>query len=348
MQFKTLHPMPPHSFRETDERMHQPPVPCPPRWQENTFFVAWDLDGGHGFLVHTKRWPARGLHEAHIAVYIDGSPCSTIVHSPIGAVPGVKEELSVLSAEPEVPWARWRLQAEFNGVEGEGPFGFIAHSPRGQVPASLKVVLESDLPPADFNQALSDFATSLQADGAKTYSSPQQHYEQAGRWSGTLTIGSKRIHTRGLYIRDHTWGERIEENFEGGVFWTASSLDEGRIFCNALGAPRSTGTSGVGVIVTEQGAYYTREVTGEFSPAPGLCTYNQSRITLGVDEEVVMTGRTKLHVPKYLPGSGANRYDNNAISYVAIGDKVGMGCIEWASVLRPEQSKILDELIAEK
>jgi hypothetical protein len=68
-------------------------------------------------------------------------------------------------------------------------------------------------------------------------------------------------------------------------------------------------------------------------------------VTYGFEEPVVLEGRTAFHVPKYLPGSRERGYDNNAISHVRIGDLTGMGCIEWASVLAPEQAATLDALL---
>jgi hypothetical protein len=148
-----------------------------------------------------------------------------------------------------------------------------------------------------------------------------------------------------LYVRDHSWGERVESNFDHGVFWTASSLGGGTLFCNAIGFPGAGGTIGTGIVVDEQGTYLTTDVSAVFSPAPGLASYDRSRVTYGFEEPVVLEGATFAHVPKYLPGSGDRRYDNNAISRVRIGDLTGMGCLEWASVLQPEQAATLDALL---
>jgi hypothetical protein len=331
-----------HTFQDRDEWLHKPPEPFPERWQENMFFVAWDLDGGHGFLIHTKRWPAKGDHETHIVVYVDGVPSSAILHRPTGSTPRLNDEIPELHAEPEKPWTRWRIQAEIQGKEGVGPFGFLAYAPRGGTKATIDVLLESDLPPADFNRALSEFSQDLAKDGSGAYTSAQPHYEQGGRWSGTLTVGDRRIRTSGLYVRDHTWGERVESNFDSGVFWTASCLDDGKLFCNAIAAPLGDKTIGIGIVVSEQGAFYTRHVTGTFMPKPGLLSYDRTRITYGQDQQLVLEGRTKLHVPKYLPGSGKFRYDNNAISYVTMGGKTGMGCLEWASTLDPADALELE------
>ena len=344
MNFSIAERLPDPSFDDADERLHQPPADLPDRWQENMFFVAWDLDGGHGVLIHTKRWPAKRDHEAHIAVFVDGQPASAILHRSTGTTLRINDEIPELSAEPEVAWSRWRVHAEIDGAGGFGPFGFIAHAPGGSTKGVIDITLESDLQPADFNQALTSWSSELSERGGQ-HNSSQQHYEQGGRWHGTLRVGDRTVQTNGLFVRDHSWGARVESNFDSGVFWTASALDDGRIFCNAIGFPSPRGTIGTGILVDARGAFMTRDVAGSFAPMPGLRSYDTSTIRYGFDEPVVLEGRTKVHVPKYLPGSGERRYDNNAISYVGIGDLTGMGCLEWAAVLDPEQARTLDGLL---
>ena len=44
----------------------------------------------------------------------------------------------------------------------------------------------------------------------------------------------RRPEKAGLFVRDHSWGIRHEHN-DFRAFWTATCLDEGRVFCNAIG-----------------------------------------------------------------------------------------------------------------
>ena len=347
MRFTTGERLADHHFADADEWLHAPPEDVPARWQENTFIVAWDVDSGHGLLIHTKRWPAKGDHEAHVVVMVDGEVASAVLHRPTASgagVPRLVDEIPELDAEPEQPWSRWRVQAAIDGVGGAGPHGFYAHRPGGTTRGEIDVVLESDLPPADFDQALATWADQLAARGGQ-FNSAQHHYEQGGRWHGTLRVGERAVAASGLFVRDHSWGVRVESNFVPGVFWTASSLDGGRVFCNAIGFPRPEGTIGTGIVVDERGTYLTTDVAATFTPAPGLLSYDRSQVRYGFAEPVVLEGRTRFHVPKYLPGSRERGYDNNAISSVRIGELTGMGCIEWASVLEPEQAATLDALL---
>ncbi|MGA9278697.1 hypothetical protein [Ilumatobacter sp.] len=344
MHFSASERLPDHGFVDADERLHQPPAALPERWQENMFFVAWDLEAGHGVLIHTKRWPARADHEAHVVVFVDGVPSSAVLHRPTGTTLHMNEEIPELSAEVEVPWSRWRIQAELDATEGFGPYGFLAHRPVGPTKTVVDITLESELQPADFNVALASWADE-QAERSGPHNSAQQHYEHGGRWHGSLRIGNRTVQAKGVYVRDHSWGERVESNFDSGVFWTASSLDDGRLFCNAIGFPSAAGTLGTGIIVTSDGAFSTRNVDATFTPEPGLTSYDTSRISYGFAEPVILDGCTTVHVPKYLPGSGDRRYDNNAISHVRIGEATGMGCLEWAAVLDADRAATLDALL---
>lgn len=348
MKFTATERMAAHSMPDSDEYFHAPPDPLPARWQENTMLVAWNVEEGHGLLIHTKRWPAKGDHEAHIVIFVDGVASSAILHRPTGSTLRINDEIPELLFEPEVPWSRWRLCAEIKGAGGLGPHGFLAHAPRGDVIGAIDIIMESDIPVADFNAALSEWAATLSTAGSPSHSSAQAHYEQAGRWHGTLRVGDRTVKTQGLFVRDHSWGERVERGFENGVFWTASALDHGNIFCNAIGFPQPDGTTiGTGILVNRDGAFQTRRIDAEFTPKPGLRSYEHTRITYGYETPLVLTGQNSVHVPKYLPGSGFRRYDNNAISKVRIGEHTGMGCLEWCGVLEAHQAEDLDRMLHE-
>ena len=84
--------------------------------------------------------------------------------------------------------------------------------------------MESDLPVADFNAALAEWAETLTAAGSNSHNSAQAHYEQGGRWHGTLHVGDRTVKTSGLFVRDHTWGERVERGFESCLLYTSRRL----------------------------------------------------------------------------------------------------------------------------
>lgn len=314
-------------LQSVDEFMHVPPDPLPPSWQENFFFICWDMRGDQGLLIHIQRVPSTGLQEAQIAVAVDGQLSSATAVGPFRLdqpPPGV-------IMEPEEPFAQWRLGVEFDGSLGQGPLGFVGLG-AGTTSTAADLNLRSELEPADFAEALATMVAGMRADSSGPQMGDQQHYEQGGTWSGTLRIGDREVTGEGLFVRDHSWGIRHEHQ-DFRAFWTASSLDDGRVFCNAIGIPRGGEVIGVGVVVDRDGARFTDDVAASFDPAPGLCSYDRALVAFGEPIGMTMTTSTHLHLPVYLPHSGPRRYDNNAISTVELDGASGFGVIEWAAVL---------------
>jgi hypothetical protein len=234
------------------------------------------------------------------------------------------------------------VRAEFAGSRDPGPLGFVAAHPGGDVPVLVDARLRSNLEPVDFAEALAHMTALLRSDASAPQMGDQAHYEQGGTWSGVLRVGAAEVRGTGLFVRDHSWGVRHEHN-DFRAFWTATCLDGGRVFCNAIGIPRGDGYAGIGAVADAGGVRFARRVSAVFRPSPGLCTYDHSEVTYAEGVDLVVQGETQQHWPLYLPFSGQNRYDNNAISAVQAGGRHGFSVMEWATTLPPEQTAVLDE-----
>ena len=57
---------------------------------------------------------------------------------------------------------------------------------------------------------------------------------------------------------------------------------------------------------------------------------------------LTLDAETQCHVPIPLPLSGPNRYDNNALSRVRLGNLEGFGAMEWAAVLSDREARQLE------
>ncbi|MGH9037074.1 MAG: hypothetical protein ACRD0O_15030 [Acidimicrobiia bacterium] len=325
------------ALREEDEFLHQPPEGAPPRWQENLFFICWDLATTTGLLAHVQRVPGADFQEAQVVVAVGGRLASTSLAGPYrsgGLLPD-------LVATPVEPFRSWRFQCEGKGRAGAGPLGFYATRAGGDTPVSVDLMLASTLPVADFGEGLAAVVRGMRADAGGPQMGDQQHYEQGGVWRGRLRVGDHEAEAAGLFVRDHSWGVRNEHSrFE--AFWTASCLDDGRLFCNAIGIPRGDRVIGVGAVVDGSGATFTTEVGAAFLPAAGPGGYDRAVVTFGAPLARTLTATTQLHIPIYLPHSGPSRYDNNAISTVGLGSARGFGVMEWASVLDDDDVRRLE------
>ena len=322
----------------TDEQFHAAPSPLPPNWQENLFFILWNTNTQDGFMMHVQRVPAQEVQEARIVASIGGRIASATLTGPFRAdraVDGVTIGITT-------PFRDLSVRTEFLGTAGPGPLGFIAAYPGGSVPVVVDARLQSDIEAVDFAEGLAVLTAALRADTSAPQMGDQAHYEQGGTWSGTIRIGDEQVEGAGLFVRDHSWGIRHEHN-DFKAFWTATCLDEGRVFSNAIGMPRGEGFVGVGAISDRNGVRFTQEVSALYTPSPGLLTYDRSEVTYGAGIDMVVSGKTQQHWPMYLPYSGRDRYDNNAISSVEAGGFTGFSVMEWATTLPPEETAVLDE-----
>jgi hypothetical protein len=316
------------TLHDDDERLHDPPDSLPSNWQENMFFICWDPATLTGLVAHLQRVPGQDVQAAQIAVAVDGEFASATFTAPYRAGALLPE----VSATPVEPWRRWALRLDGKAATGTDALGLMATEPGGRTVIGAEVTLESSLPVADFAAGLAQVTSGMRADAGGPQMGDQQHYEQGGTWQGRFRVGDRERQTSGLFVRDHSWGIRHEHsNF--CAFWTASCLDGGRVFCNAIGIPRGDRVIGIGMVVDESGVRSSAEVTADFHPAPGIGTYDRTTVRFGDPLGLTLEAETQCHVALPLPLSGPNRYDNNALSRVRLGNLEGIGVMEWAAVL---------------
>ena len=325
------------TLHEDDELLHDPPQPTPDRWQENLFFICWDTSTLTGLVAHLQRAPGAGVQAAQVAVAVDGEFCSATFTAPYRAGSLVPE----LCATPVEPYRRWTVALEGKAAAGPGPLGFFATRPAGDTVIAADLTLESSLPVADFAAGLAAVVDGMRADRTGPQMGDQQHYEQGGTWRGRLRVGDRERHAAGLFVRDHSWGIRHEHS-QFQAFWTASCLDQGRLFCNAIGIPRGDRVIGIGMVADESGLRSTTRVAADFRPAAGIAAYDRTTVEFGQPLGLRLEAETQCHVPLPLPLSGPNRYDNNALSRVRLGRAEGFGVMEWAAVLTPDEGRRLE------
>lgn len=333
------------SITEKDEFRHIPPAPLNDRWQENFFVVCWSLTDGVGLMIHCKRWPAAGhLTSRIVAAFGDKVVSRKVVQE----IPADEFRVDGLTLEVVTPFRELRLKGGFKGTAGFGPLGFVAWRQDEAVPVEVDLTLQSDLIPADFSAGFDALVAMMPAtaDGeTPVFEHSQEHYEQGGRCEGYVSIDGDRRKLQGLFVRDHTWGRRDESAMSaaGHGFWTASVSENADFFFNAAGMVVNGETKGIGVVVDRDGQSTTTDVEVDFLPKGGLQTFTGSRIRIGGDKPVDVVGTARLHLVKYLPGSGPRRFDDNAISRFEGDGVAGFGVHEYAGTLTAEQAAMLEE-----
>ena len=325
------------TLHDDDERLHAAPDPLPGDWQENMFFICWDTATLTGLVAHIQWAPGAGVQAAQVAVAIDGQFASATFTAPYRAGLLVPE----LYVSPVEPWRRWSLELDGKAAAGPGPLGLLATRPGGGTVVAADLTLESTLPVLDFAAGLDAVVAGMRADRGGPQMGNQQHYEQGGTWQGRLRVGERERQAAGLFVRDHSWGIRHEHS-DFKAFWTASCLDGGRLHCNAIGIPRGGRVIGIGMVVDESGVRSTTQVGAEFRPAPGIGSYDTTTVGYGDPLGLTLLAETQCHVAIPLPLSGPNRYDNNALSRVRIGNLEGFGVMEWAAMLSDDEARLLE------
>jgi hypothetical protein len=245
--------------------------------------------------------------------------------------------------EPLEPFRAWRVAVGAGLHLGPGPLGLLTLDGPGDVPAAVDLQLRSELPIVDFAAALDEVVAEMgrHADGPQM--GRQEHYEQGGTWQGRLRIGDHEVDGSGLFVRDHSWGVRSEQQ-AFRAFWTASCLDGGRTFCNAIGVLTGDRVVGIGAVADASGVRFTKDVRAEFSPAPGIASYDEVAVGFGAGIDQVLRARTIRHLPIPLPHSGPGRYDSNAMSRVEMRGEEGFGVMEWASTFSDVEAAALGEV----
>ncbi|HZI38357.1 MAG TPA: hypothetical protein VFF24_08635, partial [Acidimicrobiia bacterium] len=196
------------TLHDDDERLHAPPDPLPGNWQENLFFICWDISTVTGLVVHVQRAPGADVQAAQVAVAVDGEFASATFTAPYRAGMLVPE----VSAVAVEPWRRWTLELDGKAAAGPGPLGLLATHSGGETAIGADLTLQSNLPVADFAAGLAAVVEGLRADGGGPQMGDQQHYEQGGTWQGRLRVGGRERSTAGLFVRDHSWGIRHEHS----------------------------------------------------------------------------------------------------------------------------------------
>jgi hypothetical protein len=317
------------SLTDRDESTHVPPPGNDPTWQENCYFLGMASDESAGFLLHLARVPARNYRELKVAAF-DRS---------LGVV-SVMQELTDQdtfsgpgwSLDMVKPFDEWRISLSLDAAAGKNSEGLVAEETGGDSHLGIEVTITSPVPPLDFHADM---------DGKGV--GDTDHYEAAGSWTGQLTLADAAAEHTGLFIRDHTWGQRDYGNLPPDLrfdecWWTPMYIPEREIFWNLTMQRRlSTGQWSVlyGLLSDADG---TRSVSGldiSADPAAGIGTYERivSQFTdphLGACRH---TGTARQHMAMRFSTAQEGRYLNEAFLSVDGTAGAGFGIAEYSNLL---------------
>lgn len=203
----------------------QHPVEGDTAWSESYYFNAYDPVSDSGIFTRIGVRPNEGTIDVGLSVWLPGAVGS----GPSGGGGGLAEyrfvrdqaemtdtvlEVGGVRYEMLEPMRRWRLTAECDAlVQGGDP-----------VPVNLDVTFESLIPAVGVD-GQSSSSRPEGAAGSTAQSVGKGHLEQAGRWSGSLTIdGVSHEWEKARGNRDKSWGPR---RWGGPKMWRWFSINLG-------------------------------------------------------------------------------------------------------------------------
>jgi hypothetical protein len=163
---------------------------------ENICFFGFDEEADSGFFVHMKHRPNQGMVEFRFASKVGGQTC---VYGSVHPINGTftYPDFHFTCIEPE---RRWRLHGLGRGWPLEAVGKVVGIPAAGAAPLEFSFDLEwaATIPALDWKVI---FDESTSAPGGA-------HYDQGGRFAGTINIGSASARVDALAYRDHSWGPR--------------------------------------------------------------------------------------------------------------------------------------------
>lgn len=185
------------TLTERDEHVHEPTDH--PLWREGFYFNFYDAQTGLGGATDIALRPNADRKDIWLVLYQNRHEILVLQR----AVP-MTDSAEPLAAEGlhyELldPFRRWRIHFEGHLTRLDNrsaPSAFTPQVPAGpREPVTLDLVYETINLPYEYPQA-AHFAGAV------------RHYEQDGRVSGQLRIGTRDVAFTGYGSRDHSWGIR--------------------------------------------------------------------------------------------------------------------------------------------
>jgi hypothetical protein len=202
------------------------PVETDPAWSESYYFNAYDPASDSGLFTRIGIRPNEGTMDVGLSVWLPGGELAEyrsvvdqhVMVGPPLAVGGVRYEMLE-------PMRRWRLTADVDAVarpclgRGGGPDG-------GSRPVHLALDARFDaLTPAVGTDGQGSGGPKSDQAAAATGTTGKGHLEQAGRWTGGLTVdGTAHAWSDAHGNRDRSWGPR---RWGGPSMWRWFSINLG-------------------------------------------------------------------------------------------------------------------------
>ncbi|MCU1352252.1 MAG: hypothetical protein JWM05_1461 [Acidimicrobiales bacterium] len=202
---------------EDHDRQH--PVESDGAWSESYYFNCYDPTVDCGFFSRIGVRPNEGTIDAHFALWMpDGDVAHVRFEREQHTMIDTHLEVDGVSYDCITPMSEWRIR-----VVGHA---FVQHLGGNEGPDRVELAVDVRFhaltPAIGVDGQGGAQAKAAQAASAST---GKGHLEQAGRWSGTVTIGGETLElVDGRGNRDKSWGPR---SWGGPTMWRWFSINIG-------------------------------------------------------------------------------------------------------------------------
>lgn len=184
------------------------PVGDDPAWSESWYFNAYDAEAGAGFVTRIGLRANEGVAHAFLLTWLPRGGVSWFEETtPITALPDGTITVGGFSLEPIEAMRAWRLGAR--GRDGAGREIVVG------------ATFEASMPPYGIDAPSRDPAI---GSAAATGALATGHFEQAGRYAGTIEVGGQATPIAARGIRDKSWGPRRTDGSRGLRAWRWFSI----------------------------------------------------------------------------------------------------------------------------
>jgi len=187
-------------------------------------------------------------------------------------------------------------------------------------PLALDLSLSSHLAPIDHARALDE----LGLPGAE-----RDHYEAVGRFAGTVSVDGDSRSVSGLFVRDHTWGERRYDMF-GSSWWWPTCFDGGDAYAGGVAVEFDDRIVGYGLVADGHGVSVATDVSVSVDGVAEPLGYAGTQVRFSPSDRppVELISRTLRHLSTTFPAFGPDRRWNEAYSHCTWGSRTGFGSRE--------------------
>lgn len=190
------------------DRAH--PVGDDPDWSESYYFNGYAPESGIGLFARIGIKPHRDSMRGFLLLWLpDGRLARIDAERPQSEMIDTDLVVDGIQAQCLAPMQAWRLSAG-----GRTDLGEVSVEARFE---ALTPAIGLDAAAAERDSARDAVLGSL-ATG---------HFEQAGRWRGTVTLGADAFPFEGLGMRDKSWGPRRTDGGRGLRMWRWFSINLG-------------------------------------------------------------------------------------------------------------------------